>query len=152
MIGLALGFLVKYRKLVLIGLCVAAGLVVFNYIDNHGEMKAQIKALQSDNDDYLFDISELNVELAKRNERIARMNERALAQAAAAQLRLEHSQKVIRDLRTEVEKVQKSLAATRVKTLEAMRDDEEFAAWGTTTVPPIAWSLLSESTQGGAND
>jgi membrane protein involved in colicin uptake len=145
-------FLHTWRIYIVTGMILTAAITVFNYVDNHGEMKAQLASGKQVIDGQIIDIEHLRIEIAKRDERLAKQREVKLAELEDARVRLEAAYELIDELRTEQERVQKQLEVTRFQTLEAIRDDEDFADWVDGTVPPVAWGLLRQAAEGRSND
>lgn len=145
-------FLHTWRIYIVTGVILAAAVTVFNYVDNHGEMKAQLAAGKEVIDGQIIDIEHLRIELAKRDERLAKQREVRLAELEDARVRLAEAHELIDELREEQERVQAELEVTRFQTLEAIRDDEDFADWVDYGVPTTAWSLLRQAAEGRSND
>lgn len=121
---------------------------LFVYVGNHSAMKVEIVNLKNQAVEKDFHIEALERELANRNVRLAKERERRVAEALAAELRLEAAKAAAEDLRAEAERVREELAVTRFETLEAIRDDEDMADWVDGTVPPAAWGLLRAAAEG----
>jgi hypothetical protein len=147
-IGVVKGLAVAYRMWILGAAIGAALLTGFNYIDNHGEMKATIKAYEITLADQEADKQSLRDALASCEQRISDTNEARREELAEARIRLGLANQLSFDLRQEVERVHEELEVTRFETLEAIRDDEDFADWVDGTVPSAAWRLLKQASEG----
>ncbi len=127
-----------------------AGLVttVFVYIGNHGEMKAALVAQNAD----LMVCADTNVqfagEIGSLNMRIRESNDRRRVEIAAAQEILEMAASVVAKVRKENAELKLDLGVTRFETLEAIRDDENFADWVDWNVPAAGWRLLRDAAEG----
>lgn len=146
------GFLHTWRLYIMGALILTAGITAFNYIDNHGEMKAQLVAGKETIQGQALDIKALRLEIAKRDERLAAQRALRLAELEEAQLRLQEANDLIDELREEQSDLRQELEVTRFETLEAIRDDEDFSDWVDGIVPPVAWSLLRDAAEGGSDD
>lgn len=145
-------FLHTWRIYIASAAILATAITVVNYIGNHGEMKAQLAAGKDVIANQVIDIKALRLEILKRDERLAAQRATKLAELESARLRLAEANELIDELRADQERMREELEVTRFETLEAIRDDEEFADWVDGTVPPIAWSLLRDAAEGRSDD
>lgn len=146
------GFIHTWRLFIMGGAILAAGITLFNYIDNHGEMKATIASSEETIKGQFIDIQALRIQIQKRDVRLMREREVKLAELEQARVRLAVAIELINELRADQERVQEELEVTRFETLEAIRDDEEMADWVDHTVPGVAWSLLRQAAEGRSGD
>lgn len=134
-----------------IGVAAAGALVfVLNYVGAHSRMKAEIGALEARVASCIDTRKQMTVSLAQRNERLQRVAEERRQSAAADRERFAQAQMTIDALREEVNDTRQALEVTRFETLEAIRDDEDFADWVDGDTPTRAWSLLGTAVDGGS--
>lgn len=139
---LAKSFVSTY-KWVMAGIAIAGfATSVFVYIDNHGEMKATIAGMESKINQCISDNGGLDATIAARNATITRMNTAQRELIAANKARIARANAVVEALRTERDVLTEDLGVLRFETIEAIRDDEDFADWVDWTVPVAGWSLL----------
>lgn len=149
-VSTGLKFLLGNKKVLLIGAVAAAGLLVSNTIENHGEMKATIKHLKTLNQYHELDVAVYQQQLSLKNAQLQRMNQQVLAEAAEARRILATADRLVEEFQEEVEDVQVHRRTTRDNTLEAIQNDESMADWADNPVPAVAWSLLQQAAEGGA--
>lgn len=138
----------KYRVYLLIGALAGAGLYILSYVTDHAEMKIQISAKTQE----LERLKDRDMQLMKiieqRDQQIIRMNERRMQELAEMRMRLADARMEATEARATRDRITEELAMTRFQTLEAMRDDEEFADWISEPVPATGWMLLREASEG----
>ena len=144
-------FVSAFRIYFIAAAVVTAGVTAFNYIDNHGEMKATLTSNKVTIQKLELNVDTLNDEIKARNAQIARMNERRTQEIMEAQARLDKARQTVKDLRERTKAIQAELGNIRLETLEAIRDDEEFANWANAAVPSTGWRLLQQA-GGGVPD
>jgi hypothetical protein len=137
-----------WRNYIITACVIATGLFVFNWISNYGEMKVALVAGQEMIEGQIIDIRALRLEIAKRDERLLMLNAVKLLELEDARLRLEEANKLVDELRTEQERIFEAFKTLRNETLEASKNDEDFADWVNHDVPPVAWSLLHQAAEG----
>jgi hypothetical protein len=142
------GFTSTY-KWVVIGIAVAGMLgTVFLYIDNHGEMKATVTAQKAQIENLMFTNGSLEAVIIARNATIVDQNLAQRALIEANKRKIEEAQQVVIALRLEREILTEELGVLRFETIEAIRDDEDFADWVDWDVPIAGWSLLRIAAEG----
>lgn len=148
MIATIFGFVKAYRWIMMIGAVASVALPIFLYIGNHGKMKALVPALkaqveqcQDTNVSFVDEIGNLNL-------RIQASNAKRRQEIIQAMQIIEATQFAAIELLDENEQLKLELSETRFETLEAIRDDEDFADWVDWTVPPTGWRLLRDAAEG----
>jgi len=136
------GFVKTYK--IIMGIVAAAGIAisVFNYIDNHGEMKAQAESDTQMIAQLVLNVEALQAQVNGRDARIKRMNAERLEEIAVDKARLKEAEEQANVVREENAELLIDLGVTRFELLEAIRDDEVFADWVDGTVPVAGWDLL----------
>lgn len=144
-------FLHTWRIYIATGAILTAAIVLFNYVGNHGEMKAQLVAGKEVVEDQALEIAALREEIKARDARLILDRELKLAELEAARVRLDEANAIIDELRAEQERVQAELKATRKATREAIQNDQVLADWADNSVPPAAWRLLQQAAEAGSD-
>jgi hypothetical protein len=144
-------FVSKFRIYFYLAAIGALAVTVFNYIDNHGEMKATIIAQENTISTQVANMASLRLELQRRNVRIEKINEQKRREVEEARLQVQRATILVQQVRVENELIREELEITRFETLEAMRDDEDFNDWANEHVPSAGWRLLQQSVDSGAN-
>ena len=138
-------FIAQWRIYFYIAALGAAALTVFNYIDNHGEMKATIEANEQTMARQVENMRTLRLELQNRDQRIAAINAAKRIEVAQARRQIQHATELVEATRIENARIREALEVTRFETLEAMNDDESFNDWANEPVPVAGWSLLQRA-------
>lgn len=139
---IAKGFISTYRWAVL-GIAIAGfATSVFVYIDNHGEMKANIVGMTDKLNQCISDNQGLDATIAARNATIAAQSLVQQELIAANKERIAQANAIVVALRAERDVLVEDLSVLRFETIEAIRDDEDFADWVDWTVPVAGWGLL----------
>lgn len=142
------GFMGAY-KWVMAAIAIAGFLTtVFVYIDNHGEMRQEILALEARESSLLVNIDNLGSKVAECNGRIVNLNAERRADAENAQAKLLAAADRATILRAQRDSLRDDLGVTRFETIEAIRDEEDFADWVDWAVPPAGWRLLDDAATG----
>lgn len=151
MIATIIGLYKSYKWVALGITIVSTSATIFFYVSNHGKMKVQIPVLkekvelcQETNIAFVSEIMDLNIRIRESN---ARQRQKIIQ---AMQI-IEATQEAAIVLLEENELLKMELSITRFNTLEAIRDDEDFADWADWTVPPAGWSLLRAAADGSAS-
>jgi hypothetical protein len=111
-------------------------------------MKAELMAGDTTISELTVDVATLRVEIRKRDERIENMNAKWRQKVTEERIRVETARQAVIDLQVENTRLQEELGVTRFETLEAIRDDEDFADWVDWTVPSAGWRLLQQASEG----
>lgn len=136
------GFFTTY-KWVVVGIAVAGmATSVFVYIDNHGEMKSSIVAQEQQIDDLIRISQSLELAIKSRNATISRLNMEKITLIADNRRKLAKANQLAQEVREQRDVITEELGILRFETLEAIRDDEDFADWVDWNVPSAGWSLL----------
>lgn len=148
MIATLMGLYRSYKWVVLLGTIVSVVIPVFLYIQSHGKMrvlvptlKNQVEQCQDTNVAFMDEISDLNI-------RIRLVNAQRRQDIVNAMQIIEATQEAAIVLLEENEILKLELSTTRFETLEAIRDDEDFADWVDWTVPSAGWRLLRDAAEG----
>lgn len=146
------GFISVYKIWIYAGLLGTALITTFNYIDNHGEMKATVEMQEQALEVANLEIASLITTIKARDATITRMNLANVHQAEQEQKRLETAKTIIQTLRTQRDILTEELSVSRFELLEAIENDEEFADWVDGDVPISGWRLLREAADSGPRD
>lgn len=144
-------FLQTWRLYIVGGAIITAGLLVFNYIDNHGEMKAKIISQNNLLEQCDINAVSQSTEIMDLNARIEHLNARELEELHTLRVRLQAAEDAAEALRVRSNELREELAMTRFETLEAIQDDEDFADWVSEPVPSAGWRLLQQAVDSGSN-
>ena len=142
------GFAKAWKVYIIIAALAGVLFTAWNYVDNHGAMKAELSANDVTIDELLLDVELLHAQIDTRNATIQSMNARRLEELAAAKIRLQLARDMVQDLQSQNENILEELKVTQFETLDAIRDDEDFADWVDWTVPSSGWSLLRKASEG----
>jgi O-succinylbenzoate synthase len=150
MLGTLIGLYKTYKWVAMAASIAAVIIPGFLYIQGHGKMKVlvpvlkeQVAQCQDTNVAFIGEIADLNI-------RIRASNAAQRAKIIQAMQIIEATQKAAIVLLEENEQLKEELKKTRFDTIEAIRDDEDFADWVDGTVPPIGWKLLRDAAEGSA--
>jgi hypothetical protein len=145
------GFAKAWKMYLIIAAVAGVLITAWNYIGNHSEMKAQLVANEALITELYSDLEQTNMQVFARDDRIRGMNAKRMEEVAAEKIRLQIARDMVLGLQVRNESILEELKVTQFKTLEAIRDDEDFADWVDYTVPSAAWRLLDQATQGPSN-
>ena len=149
MIATIIGLYKSYKWIMFAGAVASVVIPGFLYIQSHGKMKILVPALKSQ----VEECQDTNVafvdEIMDLNIRIRAANAQRRQDIINAMQIIEATQEAAIVLLEENELLKLELSATRFETLEAIRDDEDFADWVDWDVPPAGWRLLRDAAEGG---
>ncbi|MBW2647544.1 MAG: hypothetical protein JRE23_15495 [Deltaproteobacteria bacterium] len=150
-ISVVKGFAKAWKMYLLIAAVVSVLVTAWVYVGNHSKMKAELVANDALITQLYSDLEHVNLQVFARDDRIRSMNNQRMEEVEAARARLQMARDMVLGLQLQNENILEELKFTQFKTLEAIRDDEDFADWVDYPVPSAAWRLLDQATQGPSN-
>jgi hypothetical protein len=145
-----LGFFSMYR-LVIFGTVLAGGLV---WLTTHFYLDGKRKALVEDQEQQLevavMVVHGLKDNIKILNIRIEEANAEKIRVMVRERILVVKAHKKAEAVSAENELIKAELEMSRFNTIEAIRDDEDFADWVDWNVPLAGWSLLRDAAEGRA--